>query len=162
MNIPSLAVAHVIQAEGDAWRVSGDITEPLRAGTVLQEGQLLHTGDHGVVLVQLASGHEIGLGPEQTLLLDADVLASRDADTSEWMLDGRANPGMIAEWLAPAAAPLELAAVLDVPGENLDELLKGTAPVTVDSDQMHQLLLAGIGDDGLACLLRSLYGPDSG
>lgn len=162
MNTSFLAAAQVVQTSGDVWLVTAGSPATVHDHALLAEGQLLKTGDDGMVRLKLASGHALELGPQQTLLLDADVLADAHTDPGEWALDGHANPAMVAEWLEPTAQPLQLAAVIEAPGENLEDLLQGTAPVTADSDQMHQLLLAGIHDDGLACLLRSLYGPESG
>lgn len=162
MSTPFLATAQVVQTSGDVWLITAGSTVAVNDRALLAEGQLLRTGDDGMVRLQLASGNELDLGPQQTLLLDADVLADAHTDSSEWALDSHANPAMVAEWLQPTVQPLQLAAIIEAPGENLEELLQGTAPVTADSDQMHQLLLAGIHDDGLACLLRSLYGPESG
>lgn len=162
MNMSSLVAARLIDSTGEVWREEDGMSIPLTAGANLQPGQLLHTGNHGTALLQLASGHELGLGPDQYLLLDADVLADATADSSEWALGARANPAMVAEWLAPAGSSLEFAAVIEVPGESLDQLLQSSAPISADSTRMPQSLLAEMGDDGLSCLLRSLYGPDSG
>lgn len=162
MNTLPAVAAHVVSVSGDAWFQDGAERLPLLPGTGLAAGQLVHTGSHGTALLQLASGHELGLGPEQNLLLDADVLANSNADTSEWALGARANPAMVAEWLAPESSPLNLAAVLDAPGDSLDHLLNTSAVTAPDHAPMHQLLMAGMGDDGLTCLLRSLYGPESG
>lgn len=162
MNMSSLVAARLIESSGEVWRDEGGSLIPLTAGADLHAGQLLHTGSHGTALLQLASGHELGLGPDQDLLLDADVLADGGADTSEWSLGARANPPMVAEWLAPAGNSLDVAAVIEVPGESLDQLLQSSAPISADSTRMPASLLADLGDDGLSCLLRSLYGPDVG
>lgn len=162
MNISSVVAAQVLSATGDAWLVEAGRQLPLTAGLELLPGQLIQTGHHGTTHIQLASGHELGLGPDQFLLLDEDVLADTSADTSEWTLGARAIPAMVAEWVAPDGRSLELAAVLEVPGESLDQLLQSSSPVSANDADMHQLMLAGIDDDGLNCLLRSLYGPESG
>jgi hypothetical protein len=162
MSTPLFVTAQVLHINGGAWLQEGDTAVPVHVGTVLQEGAQLQTGPQSALVLQLASGHELGLGSGQSLLLDADVLATLQADAGEWALDGHANAAMVVEWLAPAESPLPLSAVIEAPGENLDQLLQGSAPVTADSAQMHQLMLAGIHDDGLACLLRSLYGPEAG
>lgn len=162
MNTLPTVAAHVVSVSGDAWLQEGGERLPLHAGTELATGQLVHTGSHGTALLQLASGHELGLGPAQSLLLDADVMADANADTSEWALGARANPAMVVEWLAPDSSPLNLAAVLDAPGDSLDHLLHTSTADAPEHAPMHQLLIAGMGDDGLTCLLRSLYGPESG
>lgn len=155
--------ARVMNATGDVWLQDGNGQIPVTTGMTLAKGTLLHTGSHGTALVQLASGHELGLGPDQTLLLDTDVLADAGVDTSEWTLDVRANAAMVTEWLAPDAGnALSLAGVLDSPGESLDLLLQTGTPHPPHAGDMHQLMMAGIGDDGIACLLRSLYGPEQG
>ncbi|MGB4343614.1 MAG: hypothetical protein WBJ03_08370 [Moraxellaceae bacterium] len=155
--------ARVMNATGDVWLQDGNEQMPLIAGMTLATGTLLHTGSHGTALVQLTSGHELGLGPDQTLLLDADVLADAGVDTSEWALDARANAAMVTEWLVPDTGnALSLAGVLDAPGDSLDHLLQTGTPHPAHAGDMHQLMMAGIGDDGIACLLRSLYGPEQG
>lgn len=158
--------ARVINATGDVWQQDGNGQTPVTAGMTFATGTLLHTGTHGTALVQLASGHELGLGPDQTLLLDPDVLADAGVDTSEWVLDARANAAMVAEWLVPDTGnALSLAGVLDAPGDSLDHLLQSGSPHTPHTPHpadMHQLMMSGIGDDGIACLLRSLYGPEQG
>ncbi len=158
--------ARVMNATGDVWLQDGNGQIPVTAGMTFATGALLHTGSHGTALVQLTSGHELGLGPDQTLLLDADVLADAGIDTSEWALDARANAAMVTEWLVPDTGnALSLAGVLDAPGDSLDHLLQsGNTPPqhSPHPADMHQLMMSGIGDDGIACLLRSLYGPEQG
>lgn len=161
MNTSSLVAARILASSGDTWQDAQGSRQPLMAGGELQAGQLLHTGSDGSALLQLASGHVLALGPDQLLLLDADVLADTGADSSEWMLGAAANPAMVTEWLAPAGPPLAYAAVIDVPGESLDQLLQSTAPVSADGGRLTQQLLADMGDDGLSSLLRSLYGPEN-
>lgn len=155
--------ARVMHATGDAWLQDDNGQIPVTAGMTLATGALLHTGTHGTALVQLASGHELGLGPDQSLLLDPDVLADAGVDTSEWTLDARANAAMVTEWLVPDTGnTLSLAGVLDIPGDSLDHLLLTSTAHSPHPADMHQLMMAGIGDDGIACLLRSLYGPEQG
>lgn len=158
--------ARVMNATGDVWLQDDNGQIPVTAGMTFATGVLLHTGSHGTALVQLTSGHELGLGPDQTLLLDADVLADAGIDTSEWALDARANAAMVTEWLVPDTGnALSLAGVLDAPGDSLDHLLQsGSTPPqhSPHPADMHQLMMSGIGDDGIACLLRSLYGPEQG
>lgn len=155
--------ARVMNATGDVWLQDGNGQITVTTGMTLTTGTLLHTGTHGTALVQLATGHELGLGPDQTLLLDPDVLADAGVDTSEWSLDARANAAMVTEWLAPDTGnTLSLAGVLDSPGESLDHLLQTGSQHTPHPADMHQLMMADMGDDGIACLLRSLYGPEQG
>ena len=160
MNTSSLVAARVLATSGDTWQDIQGSPQPLTTGGELQPGQLLHTGSNGSALLQLASGHVLALGPDQLVLLDADVLADAGGDSSEWMLGAAADPAMVAEWLAPASPPLSYATVINVPGESLEQLLQSSAPISADSGRLTQQLLADMGDDGLNSLLRSLYGPE--
>lgn len=155
--------ARVIAAHGDAWLQDGDDHKPLTTGTELSSGQVIHTGTHGTALVQLASGHELGLGPDQTLTLDDDVLADVTADTREWTLASTADPTLLADWLTPSTPPLNLDSLLAAASDPLDQLLGSSPPPAEEPHSSGQeLLAAGMADDSLNSLLRSLYGPDHG
>ena len=137
--------ARVMSATGDVWLQDDNEQMPLIAGMTLATGALLHTGTHGTALVQLASGHELGLGPDQTLLLDTDVLADAGVDTSEWALDARANAAMVTEWLVPDTGnALSLAGVLDAPGDSLDHLLQAGSPQTPHSPHPADMQSIGV------------------
>ena len=148
---------------GDTWLQDGDHHAPLTIGAELASGQVIHTGTHGTALVQLASGHELGLGPDQSLTLDADVLADAAADTSEWTLAATADPTLLADWLTPSTPPLNLDSLLAAASDPLDQLLGSSPPPAEEPHSSGQeLLAAGMTDDSLNSLLRSLYGPDHG
>lgn len=158
---------HLIALSGEVWLQVGDSRQPLLAGSELTMGQVLQTGAHGTALLRLASGHELGLGPDQTLLLDADVLADVHADASEWLVATTADPAVLADWLAPVPAALSLDTMLAAAADPLDQLLGTSASPSQDSHasghaSSHELLDAGMGDSSLGNLLRSLYGSDHG
>lgn len=153
----------LIAVSGDVWLRDGDRHEPLTVGAELANGQVIQTGTHGTALVQLASGHELGIGPDQTLLLDDDVLADASADTGEWTLAATADPSLLADWLAPVPAALSLDTLLAAASDPLDQLLGSSPPPAQEAHTSGQELLAtGMADDNLNSLLRSLYGPDHG
>lgn len=159
--------ARLIALSGDVWRLDGDTQRPLAAGDELSSGQVLQTGSHGTVLLLLASGHELSLAAEQTLLLDADVLADVFADTSEWTLATSADPALLADWLAPVPAALSLDAMLASAADPLDHLLGSSAPPGGDGHASghasgHEPLATDMVDDSLNSLLRSLYGANQG
>jgi len=153
----------LITLSGDVWLLDGDKQLPLGVGSELVSGQILQTGPHGTALLLLASGHELGLGPDQTLMLDVDVLADVFADTSEWTLATSADPALLADWLAPVPAALSLDAMLASSADPLDHLLgTSTHPGQNAPASGHEQMAAGMVDDSLSSLLRSLYGPDQG
>lgn len=159
--------ARLITLSGDVWRLEGDTQLPLATGDELDSGQVLQTGSHGTAVLLLASGHELGLGPEQTLLLDEDVLADVFADISEWTLATSADPALLADWLAPVPAALSLDAMLASSTDPLDHLLGSSAHPGGDGHAPglapgHEPLASDMADDSLNSLLRSLYGANQG
>jgi hypothetical protein len=169
----STIAARLISLHGEAWVWDGDDRLPLAVGSLLDAGQLLETGPHGTLALLLSSGHELGLEPNQSLLLDADVLADTSADISEWTLASTAPSGLLAEWLSPSHARLGpdavlgfdgvlgLDAVLDGASSSLDSLL-GPAPANNTGSMASAVLNNGLADADLAGLLRSLYGTEPG
>jgi hypothetical protein len=149
--------ARLLEVQGDVWSLHADIRVALAAGMGLEAGTVVITGAGGALRLQLASGRELALDGDRCLCLDDDVLATADADFSEWRLASHADPASLADWLAPAPLALSLEHVLE-PHPVLDALL-GPATASVSP--------GGSGvpdpdDPGLAALLRSLYGPDAG
>lgn len=160
----STIAARLLTLHGEAWVWEGNDRLPVAIGSLLDAGQLLETGPHGTLQLLLASGHELGLGPNQSLLLDADVLADASADISEWVLAGSAAPVALMEWLSTAQPSLSLDAVLDSPSSSLDSLLGPDAQSA--SSSMASSTPTTLGSDfagaDLAGLLHSLYGTEPG
>ena len=157
----SAVAARLVALSGEVWVQEGGDRLSLAVGSLLDAGQIVQTGSHSEVQLLLSSGHELALGPEQSLLLDADVLADAGADTSQWTLAAGANAAAFVSWFTPGEHALVLEAVLDHPA-SLDHLL-GSAPMPEhNSYHAHELAAGYGGGDDLAGLLRSLYGPSHG
>ncbi len=158
MNDSLPAAARLLSVTGDACLLEGGQPVPVAAGSLLALGQTLSTGHYGTAHLLLASGHELGLGPEQVLHLDMDVLATAAADPSEWQLAAGASAGVVLALLEPGLAPLPLEAVLEPPAASLDVLLGGAGHLPAPAPDAGHGVLA---DAGMAALLRSLYGPEA-
>lgn len=157
----STVAARLVALNGEAWAWEGNDRLPLSAGSLIHAGQLLETGIHGSAQLLLSSGHELSLGANQSLLLDADVLADAGADLSEWTLASNADPALLAEYMNPTIPVLSLEAVLDASSADLDSLL-GASPATAGGGASPAVPDSSFADADMVSLLRSLYGLESG
>lgn len=153
MDTPVTPIAaRLLVLEGEAWLRHGGERQPLATGSSLAGGDIVETGPAGEVHVLLASGHVLALGPEQFLSLDADVLATPVADSSEWRCAVPAGLDLLMD--GPALA---LDFVMESP-QALDHLL---GPADTSSAGHDHPTLAAFDDPGLGHLLRSLFGPEA-
>lgn len=151
----SFIAARLVALEGDAWQRQDGTRLSLVAGSVLTAGDVLETGPDAVLQLQLASGHALSLGPEQLLSLDADVLATADADPGEWCC---AAPEALRLLLGGSALALDN--VLDA-AQGLDHLLGSDAAHVPAAAHGAPHALVAFDDPGLSHLLRSLFGPEA-
>lgn len=164
----SPVAARLLALEGEAWLRHGGERLPLSTGSELAAGDVLETGADAQAQLALASGNALAVGPDQLLCLDADVLATDSADTSEWRC--ALAPGL--DLLAGGPA-LTLDSVLE-PSRGLDHLLGGATAAVADAhvanahhphapDAAHAAspALVAFDDPGLQHLLRSLFGPEA-
>lgn len=149
--------AHLLEVQGEAWILQEAHRVALAAGMGLAPGSVVVTGHGSALRLHLASGQELALGGDRCLCLDEDVIATGDADYSEWRIASHADPGILADWLAPASAALTLDLVLES-RPVLDALLGPAAA----SPSPGERGAPDSDDPGLAALLRSLYGNEAG
>lgn len=153
MDTPTTPIAaRLLVLEGEAWLRHDGERQPLGTGSFLASGDVVETGPAGEIHVLLASGHVLALGPDQLLSLDADVLATPVADSSEWRCAVPAGLDLLMD--GPALA---LDTVLESP-QALDHLL---GPGDTSSASPDYPGLLAFDDPGLGHLLRSLFGPEA-